>query len=80
MKLDAQKFARALWILAGVLIVAQQVAEYLPWVEFPNQQQHLDLRVVLAMLGNSILYAGGIVALGAIIHLLGEIRDRLPER
>lgn len=78
MKLSARKFAMALWIAAAILIVAQQLT-YLA----PLYGQHLvpmDTRLFLISLVNALVYAGGLAAFGAGIHLLGEIRDQLAKR
>jgi len=74
MKLNASKFAVAIWIVAATLVVTQLLADvYL-------RSNPITIETFLFFLLFSLLNPAILAALGAGVHLLGEIRDRLPER
>jgi hypothetical protein len=77
--LNANKFAVAIWIAAAVLVVANLFSGVYPF-NYTSMMYQGDIRTFLLYLGNTLVFAGGLAALGAVVHLLGEIRDRLPER
>jgi hypothetical protein len=76
MKLNASKFAVAIWIVAAMLAITQLSSN----VYLMNPASHMNIGAFLVDLSASLLYSGGLAALGAGVYLLGEIRDRLPER
>jgi hypothetical protein len=75
MKLNAKKFAVAIWTVAAALVVTQLFADV-----YRSSSPINDVGRVLVFLLFSLLNPAILAALGAGIHLLGEIRDRLPER
>ena len=80
MKLNAHKFANGLWISAAILVSAQWGAYFLIFDPTGVHIRELVIQNVMISVMNSVVYAGGLVGLGAAVRLLGEIRDRLPER
>ena len=74
----AKKVAIALWVVAAVVFVLQQYS-------FPMLMRGMfdnsgELMVALDRIANAVLYPGVMAALGAIVYLLGEIRDATPPR
>jgi hypothetical protein len=81
MKLNARKFAVAIWAVAAILVVAQIYEDgYLYSMNGQIHLVHMNFGTVLANVIPILITLGFLAALGAGIHLLGEIRDRLPER
>ena len=77
MKLSARKFAVAIWVVAAMTVVIQ----VLPYVNLMNASSHMDTGRIVLYLVNALVFPGSfLAALGAVVYLLGEIRDRLPER
>lgn len=80
MKLSAVGLAKALWIAAAVLVIA----EWIPVltmsypVNYPGQP--LRYMMILQTLGLNVQTGGVLAALGAVVYLLGEIRDALTRR
>lgn len=74
MKLNANKFAVAIWVVAAMLVVVELLSQAL------LLKSNMNFAVFFSELPFALLYGGGLAILGAGIHLLGEIRDRLPER
>lgn len=81
MKLSAQDAARTIWIAAVAIVVLQVVATDFPWWFYPNWQgsTSMDWRLFFLTLATASAYAANLAALGVVIYLLGEIRDRLPK-
>ncbi len=83
MRLAARKFAVLLWV--GAVILAIQI-----WYSFTRSSVPINvpvsefrLRLIVGDFAWTVFYSGGFFILGAIIWLLGDIRDRLdpgPER
>ena len=76
MKFPARTIAILLWILA-VALAADQMLQFQKFREMPDAG---DTVYVVVHLGNALTLLSALLALGAIVWLLGEIRDRLPER
>ena len=72
MKLDTRKFAIGFWVAGALLMVGQQASMHGVF----NGPFALEIVTLL----NGLASAAFLFGLGAIIHLLGEVRDRLPER
>jgi hypothetical protein len=75
MKLNTSKFAVALWIAAAMLVATQLFADF-----YLRSSPIDNVGNVLLFLLSSLFTPAILAALGAVVHLLGEIRDRLPER
>jgi membrane protein DedA with SNARE-associated domain len=73
MKLNAKKFAIAIWMGAAVSVATQLIAD------FYLSSIPIDAGRLLMALLYSLLNPALLAALGAVVYLLGEIRDRLPE-
>jgi hypothetical protein len=75
MKLNANKFAVAIWIATAMIVAGQLISEF-----YLSAPVAFEFGRFLMVLLYSLLYPAILAALGAVVHLLGEIRDRLPER
>lgn len=79
MRLSARKFA---WLpLAGAVVTTLQV-----WVGYTQTQMPsyvppgpFRISLIVAMLAVSLRYAAWYIALGAIVFVLGEIRDQTEQ-
>jgi len=78
MTLPAQKIAIAIWLFAAGFFVLQQMRQPI----FTRDLFHNDrgMEIMVTALANAFIYPGVIVGLGAIVHLLGEIRDATARR
>ena len=76
MKLSAHKFAIAVWIGAAFIVVSEWLF-YFPSIDLTTTP---SIEQFISMVGRSALYGGGLAALGAIVQLLGEIRDQLTAK
>jgi len=76
--ITAQKFAIVLWVVAGIYFLQAQYAE--PFLQKGLLDSAAGLQVMLRSLYLSFYYAGTLVALGAVFHLLGEIRDAIAAK
>ena len=66
----AKTIAQVLWGVAVFVLLLHLIYEPLgPGLLF-----------TISSIANIIIYPGGIAAFGAVIHLLGEIRDALPRK
>lgn len=74
----ARQLAIAIWLAAAALLIVNQIYEpmrLLALFHFSDEQP-----AALALLANNIYYIGVIAGIGAIVHLLGEIRDAFRRR
>jgi hypothetical protein len=78
MRLSARLFAQAFWLLAGLLFVLE-IAVYFP-MQSSSVSGTIFSRLFLATVANTFVYVAGLAGFGAIIHLLGEIRDAVMSR
>ena len=78
MKFPARAIAILLWAM-GVVVVASEWFLYTRTLGALLGQANTTYVVALRM-GSGLTYFAVLLALGAIVWLLGEIRDRLPER
>ena len=76
MKLPARVIAILLWVMA-VALVGDQLLELQRLHQMPEVG---DTFYVVLHVGNALTYLSTLIALGAIVWLLGDIRDRLAER
>jgi hypothetical protein len=76
MKLNANKFAVAIWIAAATSVVCQLIADFY----LTSTPMDISAGRLLMVLLYSLLNPALLAALGAVVYLLGEVRDRLPER
>lgn len=76
MAFPTRKLAILFWIVAVAIVVAQQITH--PILFKGALDSAGAFHVALDALTRSLMYGGSIAAIGAIIHLLGEIRDALP--
>ena len=77
MRVAARKFAIALWI--GAVVIATYVYFDLSQVSYPIGVAAATTRWYAITIGGAyiIVRSGGLAVLGAIIWILGDIRDRL---
>jgi hypothetical protein len=76
--LPARQIAIVIWVVAAAVFILQQIAQPILEKDFLNSAA--GLLPMLDRLANAIIYPGGIAAFGAIVHLLGEIRDASVKR
>ena len=69
----ARKIAIATWIAAAAVATEQQY--YQPFLQKEIFHAPGGLMIALDSLAKTVTWAGGLAALGAILHLLSEIRD-----
>jgi hypothetical protein len=81
MKLNAKKIAVAIWVVAAMLAITQVFEDgYFYLMNGQVRIVRMDIGTILANMIPILISSGLLAALGAGVHLLGEIRDRLPER
>lgn len=74
----ARKVAIAMWILAAALVAMQQI--WNPILDRDMFHSDNGLLRMLHAVATALLFPGIIGGLGAVVHLLGEIRDAIrPE-
>ena len=78
MKFPARKVAIVIWFFGAAFFVLQQMRY--PIFERGMFETDRTRLTMIAALANAFLYPGVIAGLGAIVHLLGEIRDATPPR
>lgn len=76
MTISSQHLAKALWAAAALFAVVEWL-HFFPSVRLTGW---LAIGLIFDELARTGLYAGVLVALGAIVLLLGEIRDRLEAK
>jgi len=69
MRVSAQAFAIFLWLVAAFVFIER-------WVSYLWNGQTGNGWVLLAILVGNLASVGSLAGLGAVIHLLGEIRDQ----
>lgn len=80
MRLNAENFAKTLWVGAILFVVVEIAAASYELLTLSKPDVLADLRLLLNALINSIAYGGVLAALGALICLSGEIRDQLARQ
>lgn len=77
MKLPARKFAGALWIGAAIVMISLwgDIA-IMTYIGNVSAGQYA-LELVFVIFVGTIANAGLLVAFGAVIYVLGEVRDRM---
>jgi hypothetical protein len=79
MKLAARKFATILWASAVIVAVSLWAdAALTPFPGYGPPEQYAQM-LVLVTFAYTIAGAGLLVAFGAVIYVLGEIRDRVVD-
>jgi hypothetical protein len=77
MKFPARAIAIAVWLLAVVVAVIEWLSVQRALHQMPQMD---DTYYLVLRVGAALSYFAGLFGLGAIVWLLGEIRDRLAER
>ncbi len=73
MRVSARGFAILLWLIAAFVLIVQ-------WVRYLANGSSGNGWLLLGLLAVNLMYVGALAGLGAIVHLLGEIRDQLGRR
>ena len=81
MKLSAHRFAVAIWIGSALIALATFVENF-PSGHVPIQElaDTPIIEMILGFTAKIVLYAGPMAAFGAMVQLLGEIRDQVARR
>ena len=78
MTFPARKAAIVIWLVAAAFFVLQQIQH--PIFERDMLESAAIVPTVLQRLSSAFMIPGVIAGLGAIVQLLGEIRDATPRR
>ncbi len=78
MKLPTRTIAIVLWIIGIGLVGNEWLSFHRAVYDFPQATN--TTYYVIFRIGAAVTYFAGMFGLGAIVWVLGEIRDRLPER
>lgn len=80
MTFSAVGFAKSLWIAAAMLVFAEWIPVLTMTYPANGPGEPLRVMMILQTLGLNIQTGGILAALGAVVYLLGEIRDALTRR